>query len=75
MSHQFRSDARVVGKHATDSVGTSKRRSGHRLGNQLRKDIVGEGPRKQDDTAFAPLDTGLTNAQQAATYNATNGKY
>ena len=51
MSHQFRKDARVVGQHAVASLGTSKRKPGFKLGNRLRKDVVGEGPRKPP-TAF-----------------------
>ena len=46
MTHQLRGDdARVVCKHFVASVGTSKRKPGHKLGNRLRKDIVGEGPK------------------------------
>jgi len=74
MSLQYRPDARVIGKHSVASVGTAKRKPGHKLGNRLRKDIIGEGPRR-NDTAFAPIDTGLTDAQQAATYNATKSAY
>ena len=69
------SDARVVTKHAgADSVGATKRRSGHKLGKRLHADIVGEGPKKPPNV-FDAVDTGLSDTAQAATFNATGGRY
>lgn len=75
MSHQNRKDARVVTKHAGHaSVGVVRNKPGHKLGKRLHADIVGEGPKKRG-TAFDPINTGLSDTAQAATFNATGGRY
>ena len=90
MSHQNRGDdARVISKHVAPSVGTSRRRAGSKLGDRLKKDIVGEGPTLQgaafqprskqpvpklQGAAFQPVGGDIRNADQAAAYNASGGK-
>lgn len=58
MSHQYRGDdARVIGKHSIASVGVSKREPGFKLGNRLKRDLVGEGPKKPADAFTNPGST------------------
>lgn len=76
-----------VTKHAgAASVGaTHYKNSGRKLGNRLRQDLTGEGPVDRNKTEFArvnadagnvfkPIDTGLSNDDQAAAFNNSSGR-
>jgi hypothetical protein len=74
VNHQNRKDARSVTKHAgAASVGVTQPKPGHKLGSRLRRDIVGEGPKKRG-TAFDPINTALSDADQSAAFNNSGGR-